>query len=205
MYLRCFIADSPTLWFKLLPWAEFWYNTSFQHSSKMTPFEVVYGRPPPTITRFIADSSHNQAVVENFRQRDETLAILKDNLHQAQARMKALADKGRRDISFEVGDWVYVRFRPYRQLSMRLQRYSKLSRRFFGPFKILQRIGVVAYKLDLPTSSRIHNVFHGKLSQQVTPNDLLDPAAPLIFQPGSTLQHMLVSKGGHQIQQFLIR
>lgn len=171
----------------------------------MTPFEVVYGKPTPTITRFIIDPYHNQAVVKNFRQHNETLVILKDILHQAQARMKALADKGRRDIYFEIGDWLYVRLRPYRQLSMHLQRHSKLSRRFFGSFKILQRIGVMAYKLDLPTSSRIHNVFHGKLSQQVTPNDLLDPAAPLIFQPGSTLQHMLVSKGGHQIQQFLIR
>lgn len=52
-------------------------------------------------------------MIETFKQRDETLAILKANLKQAQDRMKALADKGRRDIVFNVGDWVYVHLRPY--------------------------------------------------------------------------------------------
>lgn len=128
MHLRCFTTDSPTSWFKIHPWAEFWYNTSFQTSSKLTPFEVIYGRSPPTISRFIVDSSTNQAVIDTFKERDETLAILKANLKQAQDHMKALADKGRCDISFNVGDRVYVCLRPYRQLALRLHRYSKLSR-----------------------------------------------------------------------------
>lgn len=74
--------------------------------------------------------------------------------------MKQNADKGRKDVSFEIGDWVFVRLRPYRQLSIRLQRHTKLSQRFFGPFKVLHRVGEVAYKLDLPSSSKIHPVFH---------------------------------------------
>lgn len=160
MYLPCFPVDTPATWSKLLPWAEFWYNTSFQNNSKLTPLEVVYGRPPPAIIRFVADSSSNPAVVEFFRQCDETLAILRDNLVVAQDRMKLLGDKGRHDISFAIGDYVYIRLRPYRQRSIRLQHYSKLSRRYFGPFQIIQRIGEGSCKLDLSASSRIHNVFH---------------------------------------------
>lgn len=91
-------------------------------------------------------------MIESFRQRDATLAILKDNLKVAHDRMKLLADKNRCDISFAAGDWVYIRLRPYSQLSVRRQRYNKLSRRFFDPFQIIQRIGDVAYKVDLPAS-----------------------------------------------------
>lgn len=204
---------APNTWFPLLPWAELWYNTSFQTSAKMTPFEVVYGRPPPTISRFVIDGTTTQAITESFRQRDETLGILKANLLQAQTRMKALADKGRREISFEVGDWVYVRLRPYRQLSLRLQRYNKLSRRFFGSFQVIQKIGQVAYKLDLPLSSKIHPVFHvsvlrkciGKPEHQVTPIDLIDQSSSLNLLPEEILQHRTITKGQHQLSQCLVK
>lgn len=116
----------------------------------MTPFEVVYGRPPPTVVRYLKDGKSNSAVATSLCQRDETLAVLKDNLLQAQVRMKATADKSRREVSFAIGDWVHMRLRPYRQLSLHLQRHTKLSRRFFGPFQTVQRVGEVAYKLDLP-------------------------------------------------------
>ncbi|KAM3250018.1 hypothetical protein P3L10_011788 [Capsicum annuum] len=141
MYLRCFVADIPATWFHLLPLAEFWYNTSYQHSSKLTPFEVVYGRPPPTVTRYIRDDTSNPDVIESLCRRDETLSLLKSNLQAAEERMKSNADKGRKDVSFEIGDWVYVRLRPYRQLSILLQHHTKLSRRFFGLFKVLHRVG----------------------------------------------------------------
>lgn len=81
--------------------------------------------------------------------------------------MKINADKHRRDVVFNVGDWVYVYLRPYRQLSLHLQRHTKLSRRFFGPFQIIQRIGEVAYKLELPHSSKIHHVFHVSVLRNV--------------------------------------
>lgn len=128
MYLRCFATDTLATWFPLLPWAEFWYNTSYQHNSKVTLFEVVYGHPPPTVVRYVRDSSTNPCVAASLIQRDDTLVVLKANLLQAQTRMKASADKHRREVTFEVGDWVYVRLRPYGQLSLLLQRHTKLSR-----------------------------------------------------------------------------
>lgn len=191
MYLRFFTADSPADWFKLLPWAELWYNTAYQSSSQMTPFEVFYGRPPLTISRYVMDGSHNPVVAAAFIQRDETLSQLPTNLLRSQERMKSFADKGRREVNFNVGDWVYVRLRPYCQLLVRLQKQNKLSRRYFGPFQVLKHIGEVAYKLDLPASSRIHPTFHVSVlqkcictpDQQVTPLELLDQSSALVLTP----------------------
>ena len=74
--------------------------------------------------------------------------------------MKLLADQHRSDKSFSVGDWVYFKLQPYRQLSLRVKGYNKFSPRFFGPFQIVQHIGEVAYKLALPEDCPIHPVFH---------------------------------------------
>nr|XP_016510345.1 PREDICTED: uncharacterized protein LOC107827676 [Nicotiana tabacum] len=157
--------------------------------------EVVYGRPLPIVSRYIRDSSTNPVVVASLRQRDEVLAILKANLLHARDCMKSNADKGRREVQFNVGDWMYVRLRPYRQLSVCLQCHTKLSRCFFGPFQIVQRVGAVAYKLAFPPSSKIHPVFHvsvlrkclGNPYHQITPIDLLDQSSSLVLLPEDVL------------------
>lgn len=141
------------------------------------------------------------------------LAVLKSNLSQAQERMKIQADKGRKEVFFDIGDWVYVRLHPYRQLSVCLQRHSKLSRCFFGPFQIIKRIGSIAYNLDLPATSHIHPVFHvsvlrkciGKLANQVTPIDLLDQTSSLTLTPDDILRTRTISKGAHQVHQCLVK
>ena len=74
--------------------------------------------------------------------------------------MKSHADQHQHDVTFSVGDWVYLKLQPYRRSSMAFCASLKLSPRFYGPCQILARVGTVAYHLDLSTGPCIHNVFH---------------------------------------------
>ncbi|KAM0057208.1 putative nucleotidyltransferase, Ribonuclease H [Helianthus debilis subsp. tardiflorus] len=213
MYLRCYVMDRPKDWFKFLPWAEYWYNTSFQTAAQMTPFEVVYGRKPPSLTRYIHGATSNSLVESQLLDRDEVLATLKANLLRAQSRMKSYADQHRRDVQFDIGDWVFVKLQPFRQHSVRLQRHYKLGRRFFGPYQILERIGPVAYKLQLPPEARIHNVFHvsmlrkctGTPVQQITPLHLVDSSSTITLQPAHILDHRTLLRGSSSVPQCLVQ
>jgi hypothetical protein len=160
-YLRFFVSDKQTQWFKWLPLAEWWYNTSFHTATKMTPFVALYGYHPPSITSSLKKKSKVQAVQDHIEHQQQVLQILKDNLTMAQNRMKQQADQHRSEISFEVGDWVFLRLQPYKQMSLKqAKKDNKLSPKYYGPYKVLQKIGTMAYKLELPASSRVHPVFH---------------------------------------------
>ena len=73
--------------------------------------------------------------------------------------MKFFADKHRIERSFQVGDWVFLRLQPYKQKSITSKGKWKLSPRFYGPFQVLQRVGEVAYRLDLPSDIRYIQFF----------------------------------------------
>ena len=78
----------------------------------------------------------------------------------AQSRQKSYADTRRRELTFEEGEFVYLKVSPIRGL-LRFKVIGKLSPRYIGPFKILSRKGEVAYELELPSRLLgVHNVFH---------------------------------------------
>ncbi len=81
----------------------------------------------------------------------------------AQNRMKQQADKHRKEKEYGVGEWVYLKLQPYRQISVATKRNPKLSARYYGPYEIMERVGQVAYKLRLPENAQIHPVFHVSL------------------------------------------
>lgn len=159
-YLRAFVHYKPSLWVRFLPWAEFHYNTSVHSTSGCSPFQVVYGKPPRSIPEYLVGTSSVAACDSLLLSRTEVLDLLKKNSLKAQRTMKVTADKHRREVVFAVGSWVYVKLQPYRQLSLSGSKYSKLSKRFYGPYQVKERIGAVAYKLELPSYTRIHDVFH---------------------------------------------
>jgi len=149
-YLRCFSQDRPTQWSSWLPWVEYWYNTSWHASIKLTPYEVVYGVPPPRLLTYVPGTTQVDAVEEVLRIRQQILTLLQHNLQHAQQRMKRYSDLKRTERSFEVGQMVYLRLQPYKQSSVAARRNLKLSPRFYGPFSIIRKIGAVAYELDFP-------------------------------------------------------
>jgi len=95
-----------------------------------------------------------------LQQRDVVSHQLKDNLHKAQQYMKKQTDKRRRHVQFNVGDMVLVKLQSYRQNSVALRKDQKLGMKYFGPFPVIQCVDLVAYKLLLPSTARIHYVFH---------------------------------------------
>ncbi|KAA0045026.1 Transposon Ty3-G Gag-Pol polyprotein [Cucumis melo var. makuwa] len=115
----------------------------------VTPFQVAYGRKPPSLLSYGDGETINSTVDEQLRERDIALGALRKHLRLAQDQMKKYADPKRRDVEYQVGDLVFLRIRPYRQLSLRRKRNEKLSPKFFRPYKILETVGSVAYKLEV--------------------------------------------------------
>jgi hypothetical protein len=108
MYLRCVTGDRPRSWVEWLSWAEYCYNTSFHTALRATPFEVVYGRPPPPILPYMAGSAKTEAADALLRSCDEMLAEVRQRLLQAQQLSKKYYHASHRDLEFFVGDWVWL-------------------------------------------------------------------------------------------------
>ncbi|KAL0399243.1 UNVERIFIED_CONTAM: Retrovirus-related Pol polyprotein from transposon.6 [Sesamum radiatum] len=159
-FLRCFVSEMPHRWARFIHLAEFWYNSTHHSSIGMPPFQALYGRAPPTIVDYVEGESPIVTIDELLRQHKKVLATAKYHLARARHLMKLHADQHRREFEFNVGDWVLLRLQPYRQISVQSRPSQKLGRRFFGPFRILRRIGAVAYELALPAGAKIHPVFH---------------------------------------------
>ena len=159
-YLRCMCSDQPHLWSKWLPLAEYWYNTNYHTAIQTTLYEAVYGQAPPIHLPYLPGESKVAVVAKCLQDREDMLLMLKFHLFHAQHRMKQFADQHRTDRSFEIGDYVYVKLQPYRQKSVVLRSNQKLTPKYFGPYKIIDKFGAVAYKMDLPSTSQIHTVFH---------------------------------------------
>ncbi|XP_042017275.1 uncharacterized protein LOC121765260 [Salvia splendens] len=179
-YLRCSMGEKPHSWVQWLGLAEYWYNTTYHSSIRMTPFEALYGFPPPLHVPYLPGDSDIEAIDIALRDREEMIVILKKNIEKAAARMKKQADLHRFDREFQIGDWVWLKLQDYRQKSIR-GKHHKFEAKFFGPYQIVDRMGKVAYKLNLPSSAAIHDVFHVSLLKPAAP-----PLGPISDLPSTS-------------------
>ena len=139
---------------------EFSYNNSYQASIKMAPYEALYGRPCRSPSCWIESKDRLVLGPDLIREASAKVELIKKRMKAAQDRQKKYADRRRRPLEFEIGDLVFVKVSPIKG-AIRFVKMGKLAPRYIGPFRVLERIGTVAYRIELPERmSGIHNVFH---------------------------------------------
>ena len=105
-----------------------------------------------------------------MQETSEKIGLIRERLLMAQSRQKSYADQRRRPLEFNVGDFVFLKVSPKKGI-VRFGKKGKLAPRFIGPFEILEKIGVVAYRLALPPQlSLVHDVFHISMLRKYYPD-----------------------------------
>ena len=157
-----------------------------------------------------SESSEATAILQD---RQLLLDTLKENLLRAQQKMKSYADKNRSPRQFQLGESVFLKLQPYAQSSVANRSFPKLAFKYFGPYKILEKIGTTAYKLELPVHAQIHPVFHvSQLKHSVPDNTPVFSDIPAIppldtvdVVPERILDRRLVKKGDTAITQVQVQ
>lgn len=177
-YLRCLAGGKPKQWPKWISWVEYWYNTNYHSSLKMTPFETLYGRKPLVLVRGNENSTIVDEVQMLTKERNDMLSELREQLGKAHKRMKQYDDKNRREVNFEVGDLVYLKTQPYKMKLLAKSINQKLSPRFYEQYEVIEKIGEVANRLKLPPNIRVHPVFHVSLLKKAISAELSVQSLP---------------------------
>ena len=126
----------------------------------MAPYEALYGRPCRSLICWIEVGERSITSSDLIRDTSEKVALIRKRLLMAKSQQKRYADRRRRPLEFEVGDHFFLKVMSKRGV-VRFSKQGNLSPRYIGPFKILERVGKVAYRLALPSSlSSVHQVFH---------------------------------------------
>ncbi|GJX19134.1 putative nucleotidyltransferase, ribonuclease H [Tanacetum coccineum] len=159
MLRACFI-DFGGSWDVHLPLAEFSYNNSYHSSIRCAPLEALYGRKcrSPVLWAEIGEGS--LIGPELVLEMTDNVVLIKEKLKAARYRQKSNADKRRKPLKFEVGDQTLLKVSPWKGV-VHFGKKGKLAPRYVGPFEILERIGLIAYRLRLPWElSSVHDTFH---------------------------------------------
>ncbi|XP_009603025.2 uncharacterized protein [Nicotiana tomentosiformis] len=126
----------------------------------MAPHEALYGRRCRSPIGWFEVGEAGLLGPDLFYQVMEKVKLIQEHLKTAQSHQKSYSDVRHRDLEFQVDDWAFLKVSPMKGV-MRFGKKGKLSPRYIGPYRILRRIGQVAYELELPQElADVHPVFH---------------------------------------------
>ncbi|GJZ49858.1 putative reverse transcriptase domain-containing protein [Tanacetum coccineum] len=179
--LRACVIDFGKGWVNHLPLVEFLYNNSYYASIKTAPFKALYGRKCRSPVCWTEVGEAQILGPELIQETTEKIIQIKQRMQAAHDRQKSYADLKRKPMEFQVGDKVMLKVLPWKGV-VRFGKQGKLNPRYVGPFKVLEKVGKVAYKLELPEElSRVHNTFH-----VFPPEKVVMPIEPLDGSVGWT-------------------
>jgi hypothetical protein len=168
----------------------------------MSPFQALYEYPPPLLQNIPVPIATPHDTTDASEEKENMVTLLQQNLSQAQARMKKYADARRTERAFELGDFVYLKAKPYREKALGMNNPPKFCPKWYGPFKVLKKVGKVSYQIQFPEQCKLHNVFHiSHLKKHTGPNAVPNPTLPLVtadgkvkFAPLTILQRRIVPR-----------
>nr|GEY46252.1 putative reverse transcriptase domain-containing protein [Tanacetum cinerariifolium] len=167
-------------WEKHLPLVEFLYNNSYHASIKVAPFETLYGRKCRSLVCWAEFGDTQLTGPEIIHETTKKIVQIQQHLQDARDRQTSYANVRRKPLEFQTGDRVMLKILPCKGI-IRFKKRGKLNPRYNGPFKILKRIGPVAYKLELPEElSNVHNTFYvSNLKKCLSDESLIIPMKEL--------------------------
>ncbi|GJW81008.1 putative reverse transcriptase domain-containing protein [Tanacetum coccineum] len=158
--LRACMIDFGNGWVRHLPLVEFSYNNSYHASIKAAPFEALYRQKCCSAVCWVKVGQVQLTGPKMVQETTEKVIQIKKRMQAASDRQKSYTDLKYKPMDFQVGDRVMLKVSPWKGV-VRFGKRGKLNPRYVGPFKVLEKIGTVAYKLELPQElSRVHNTFH---------------------------------------------
>ncbi|GJY74938.1 putative reverse transcriptase domain-containing protein [Tanacetum coccineum] len=158
--LRACAIDFGKGWVNHLPLVEFSYNNSYHASVKAAPFEALYGRKCRLPVCWVEVGQVQLTGPKLVQEIIEKIIQIKQRMQVARDRQKSYTDLKRKPMDFQVGDKVMLKVSPWKGV-VRFGKRGKLNPRYVGPFKVLDKVGSVAYKLELPQEMiRVHYTFH---------------------------------------------
>ena len=211
--LRCLMSDVPDLtrWREFLPTVEMVINSLPNRSTGYSPFYLVYGYHPVLPVELLkGDESTNVESVGKFVERTQAVwRHAQEQMKKAVTTQKAYYDRKHRDVQYKVGDSVLLSTQNLRLKGIP----HKLQRKFCDPYKVLEKIGTQAYCLQLPTTWRIHPVFHVSLLKPWRPSlvqqvpgevELADLDQPEYFDVEKILRWRWTSRTRQRRREFLV-
>jgi hypothetical protein len=187
--LRLCVLDFKGNWIRYLPLVEFAYNNNFQATIGMAPFEALYGRKCRSPLYWDDVGERQLLGPEMVQDMKEKITLIRKRMLTAQSQQKSYADRHRRKLEFMVGNFVYLKVSPMRNV-WRFGNKGKLSPRYVGPFQVLKRVSPLAYKIEMPPNlSGVHDVFHVSQLRRCVRDPLhVINYEPLDIQPNLTYE-----------------